>query len=438
MNIGRSGLERAARGATAQPVGWPCLSVCAVAAVLVVSLAGGPLARGARADGGAPVVAYVVGAGPTGSDLAIIDIARRRVVARVPLGGDPRGLAFTTDSTLAYIAETSANRVAVVDVAHLGLVATIPVGAGPVALAADTTGLTYDLFVADSGGSTVSVVDVNARRVVGTIPVGLHPSAVALAGLGSGIANPDNPEIYVANADSDSVSVISVQTLAVIATIPVPGGPASVAVPAQGGVAYVGTRSGAVVAVGLAAHRVLGVLTRLRGTAAGWMDYDAVTGDVYIPDRAGGVVDVLRPVAASEGAAPSLPAEPARVLPVGGGPDAVAITSDGAYGFVAESVAGGVAMLDVGSHRTLAVIPVGGTPRAVVTGAFLPLNGPPPTATAAAPPGPGHAAGGQGGTDDVVRGVVVGLLIGAAGAAAVGCSAAWLWRRGLIGGRGGG
>jgi DNA-binding beta-propeller fold protein YncE len=154
----------------------------------------------------------------------------------------------------------------------------------------------------------------------------------------------------------------------------VPGGPLSVIVPAAGGVAYVGTRAGAIVAVGLGNHQVLGTLLQLSGSATGAMDYDAMTSEIYVPDAAAGLVDVLAPAAAGgAGQAPNLPREPARTLPFAGGPAAVAITFDGAYGFVAEHDAGRVAMFDVAEHKTLATLDVGGAPGAIVTGSYPPL-----------------------------------------------------------------
>jgi YVTN family beta-propeller protein len=50
----------------------------------------------------------------------------------------------------------------------------------------------------------------------------------------------------------------------------------------------------------------------------------------------------------------------------------VAVTCDGAYGFVAQHAAGTVAMLDPSTHRLLATITVGGSPTALVTGPYPP------------------------------------------------------------------
>jgi YVTN family beta-propeller protein len=188
--------------------------------------------------------------------------------------------------------------------------------------------------------------------------------AGAAAGAGSGIADPTDTEIYVANSGGDSLSIISAKRRAVIATIAVPGGPLALVAPNANGVLYVGTRSGAIVAVGLSDHRVLGTLLQLHGSAAAQMDYDALTGAVYVPDAAAGVVEVLRPASAGAGNSAHLPAEPERTLPFSGGPVAAAITFDGAYGFVATQQTGLIVQFDAVTRTTLATLAVGGAPRA--------------------------------------------------------------------------
>jgi YVTN family beta-propeller protein len=385
-----------------------CATLCAL--WLLLALSGqAPTSGVAHADGGAPNLAYVVGSGANGGDLAIIDVAQRRLTGRVHLGGDPQGVVVSLDNRSIYIAQPAQNAVSVVDARTQRVVASIPVGHEPSALALDTIVSGY-LYVANSASASVTVIDPARRRAIATIPVGKRPMGIAVASPASGISASDDGEVYVANADDDTVSVISEKRQRVIAVIPLPGGPLGVVVPAQGGVAYVGTRAGTIIALGLARHQLLGTLLRLRGSASGAMDYDAVTGQIYVPDPTGGVVQVLRPASpGGNGAAPNLPAEPARTLALGGGPAAVAITFDGAYGFVAQRDAGRVVMLDVGTHQTLATISVGGAPRAVVTGAYPPAPLPP-------------AASGVGILPYVLAGIMV-----------LGVAAFFLWRFGLLG-----
>src|SRR5579872_6886832 len=314
----------------------------------------------ARLDGGAPNLAYVVGGGANGRDLVIIDVAKRAVTGRVSFAAAPSSIALSIDAHDAYVTLPSAGAVAVVDAARKTVAASIPVGPGPMMAVRWYSRGTVVLFVTVSGKNQVAIVNPDTPHILATIPVGAHPSGEALATQGSGIVDTDinDAELYVANTDSSTVSVISTNQQKVIATIPVPGQPLQVVVPATGGIAYVATTTGAVYALSLARHTLLGMLLQLpSGHAAGQMDYDAITGQIYVPDPVGGVVEVL---------------EPARTLTIPGNPSAVAITFDGALGFIAEQSSGQVAMLDGASHQTLATIAVGGSPVAVLTGAYPP------------------------------------------------------------------
>jgi YVTN family beta-propeller protein len=365
---------------------WPChvgraafLILC-VSALLAACLVA-PISS--NADGGAPNLAYVAGGGTNGGDLVVIDIGKRRVTSHITLGGAPQGVVLSPDGRFAYVAQSAANRVAVVDTRSQRVAGTLPTGPGPVSLVLGLAGATPVLYVADSGGNTVTVLDLDAQRTLATIPVRQHPTGLALAGPDTGIRTPNDSELYVADAGSNTVSIISVAQRQVVATIPVAGGPVGVVVPPTGGVAYVSTSAGTVIALALASCRVLGTVLQVPGAAFGTMDYDTVTGQIYVPDATSGAVEVLRPVAVvgsgNGGAAapPVFPNEPARRLQLGGGPSAVAITFDGSYGFVAERSAGRVAMLDVGSRQLLATIDVGGAPQAVITGPYPPaVSGP--------------------------------------------------------------
>lgn len=331
----------------------------------------------ARADGGAPNLAYIAGGGSGANELVAMDIGNRSISWRLALDGKPHSVLLSADSREAYVTEPSANKVAIVDTRGHQISARVDVGPSPTALALDLTSSPNLLYVTEQGSAAVAIVDPSAQRVVATIHVGPHPAGVAVAGGGSGITNPDDAEVYVTSPDANTVSVIGAKERRVTATIPVPGGPLAVTVPQTGGVAYATTRAGTVVALSLADHRLLGTVLRTPGDTLGTMDYDAVTGQIYVPDLTANVVDVLRPVsvggAQNAGGELVYPNEPARTLAYAGAPSAVAITFDGAYGFISERDAGRVAMLDVASHRTLATVTVGGAPLSIITGAYPPL-----------------------------------------------------------------
>lgn len=371
-------LQRVTRQITVRHImpaaGLMCLTVLALAALFGVLLPTG--AGAARADGGAPNLAYVAGAGQHGDDLAVLDIAARKVTGQVHLTGMPTSVVLSFDARYAYVTQAAANQVAVVDTSTLRVAATVAAGRHPQAIVLTGSAGANALFVTARDSNAVQIINADTWHPLATVPVGAQPLGEAVAAQGSGINDPDinDAELYVANSGSNSISVISTDRRRVIATIPTPASPIGVSIPATGGVAYVTTQTGAVLALSLARHTVLGTIFQLpAGHTPGQMDYNAVTGQISVPDPAGDTVYILRPASASDaGQSPSLPAEPARALPIAGGPAAVAITFDGAYTFVAARDAGRVVMIDTPTRQVLATIGVGGTPRGLVTGPYPP------------------------------------------------------------------
>jgi YVTN family beta-propeller protein len=154
----------------------------------------------------------------------------------------PEGLALSPDGSKLYVALSRSNALGVIDLATQQVVAQIPVGNAPWGVAVDgqnvyvtneggrkaqpgdvTNGSSGTNIVADpaSGGATtgtVSVVDTAARKVVSTVTVGNHPTAIHL----------DGHTMFVANTNSDSISVIDTASKKVVKTIgvkPFPGAP---------------------------------------------------------------------------------------------------------------------------------------------------------------------------------------------------------------------
>jgi YVTN family beta-propeller protein len=367
-----------------RPRGWDIQmykGTCLVKVLRIVGIAVGALTmalacgapQAARADGGAPNLAYVTGAGVNGDEVAVIDIAQRKVTGHIAAGGHPTGIVLSADNRYAYVTRAARNDLAIIDAHALTVSGTVPTGAQPQGIAIDLIdSTTPTLFIANAGSGTVSVVNPDARQTLATVPVGRRPQGIAFAGPSSGVSDYLRPEVYVANTDDNTVNVIDARNYRVLATVAVPDGPVNVTIPATNGVAYVTTRSGAIAGISLADHRYLGTLFETHSAQLGVMDYDAVTTQVYVPDGAGDQVVILAPASASAATA-ILPPEPARALPIAGAPAAVAITFDGAYGFVAQARLGQVTLFDPASRQTLATIAVGGTPRAIITGAYPPL-----------------------------------------------------------------
>lgn len=328
------------------------------------------------ADGGAPNLAYIVGGGKSGDQLVVMDIGQRSVAWSVALGSQPQAVVLSADGRFAYVPEAGANRVAIVDTSARQVIGSMAVGSGPQAIAVDPSGGLHWLFVANKKSNSLTVLDADTHRVRATLAVGQGPVSVAVATSTSGIRDTGGSsalEVYVANRESQTLTVITTNDLRTVATIALPEPPCALTIPStSGGIAYVATCAGKVLAVGLASHQVLGVLLSDLGGAPGLMDYDAVTGQLYVPVPTKDQVVVLRPAGIRADGSLLAPAEPLRTLAFAGAPSAIAITFDGVLGFVAGHGNGQVVEMDVATRQTLATVSVEGAPRAIVTGPFPP------------------------------------------------------------------
>lgn len=152
------------------------------------------------------------------------------LVGTVLTGSLPGGLALSGDGRRLYATLSEENVLAVIDLATRRVTAKIAVGNAPhsVVLAGgyavvsnrggrrpranevtNTSAGTKILATRKSGSAkmgTVSFVNVTARRTVAEVRVGLHPGGMAVRG----------PYVFVANANSDDVSVVDTRSRAVV------------------------------------------------------------------------------------------------------------------------------------------------------------------------------------------------------------------------------
>ncbi|MFF0815788.1 beta-propeller fold lactonase family protein [Rhodococcus sp. NPDC003318] len=185
--------------------------------------------------------------------------ADNTVVATVPVGTSPTGVAANPAGTRVYVTNSGSRTVSVIDTSTNKVVATISSGIGtsPTAVAVNPAGTRA--YVTNSGSNTVSVIDTSTNKVVATISTGATPNAVAV--------NPKTNRAYVTNAGSllspASVSVIDTSTNKVVATIRTGIGntPGAVAVSPDGTRVYVTNRgSNTVSAIDTATNSVIGTV----------------------------------------------------------------------------------------------------------------------------------------------------------------------------------
>jgi hypothetical protein len=318
-----------------------------------------PGAGTARADGGAPNLAYISG---TTKGISVVDIQQKAVTNTFSLTGDPQTIYLSLDGRFLYVTQPQLNRVTAVTARTGQSFCSASIPGQPSLLAFDQG--SNMLYTAGSGAATVTEIDPSNCAIKKTLKTSGPVSGLAVANIGGSNGN------QVWASVPSGVQVFDNRGL--IASIPIPGGAQYISIP-PGVTVYVVSKNGKLYPVSLSTQQVLAPI--LSGGQFGPMDYDALTDEIYVPDMLNKRIDVLNPIVSPS---PPFPTEPARTITLGVAPQSIAITSDGQFGFIA--LAGGnVAMLDVPGKEVFDTLFVGGSPHFIITGLYPPLLGSTPS-----------------------------------------------------------
>ena len=279
------------------------------------------------------------------STVSVIDTATNTVIATVPVGGGPYGVAVHPEGTFTYVTNSFSDTVSVIDATTNTVVATVPVGTTPFGVAVHPAG-TF-VYVANGFSDNVSVIDTATNAVVATVPVGDRPDGVAV--------HPAGTFVYVVNFTS--LSIIRTSDNQVVATVGGLGNfPEFVAVHPAGTFVYVvvtnddvvrviNTTTNSIVATVPVGEEPRGVAVHPEGTF------------VYVANGTGDSVSVI------DGATNTVIA----TVPVVNLPLGVAVHPAGTFVYVANGGAGAnsVSVIDTSTNTVVANIPVGGFPFAI-------------------------------------------------------------------------
>ncbi|MCH8274225.1 MAG: YncE family protein [Armatimonadetes bacterium] len=290
----------------------------------------------------AQAFAYVSNLG--GNTVSVIDTATNSVIATVPVGFAPTGVAVHPAGTFVYVANRTANTVSVIDTAANSVTATIPVGVEPTGVAVNPAG-TF-VYVANQFSNTVSVIDTATNTVVDTVSVGTDPHGVAVHRTGA--------FVYVSNQLSNSVSVIDTATNSVMATVPVGVGPSGVVAHPDGTRVYaVNRNSDSVSVIDTATNTVIATVSV--GFAPEAASVLPGGTRLYVTNGFGNSVTVIDTATNSVIA----------TVPVGGLAIGVAAHPDGTRVYVAILFTDTVSVIDVGTSSVIDTISVGSEPYAL-------------------------------------------------------------------------
>ena len=157
------------------------------------------------------------------------DVGDQRPAARVVVPRNPHAVAFSADLHRAFTADHESSAVSVIDMRTDRVLRSIPVSRAPHSLAVSPDGTT--VLVAGYEGNTAHLIDARTLRHTGPLRVGERPQSVAFA--------TDGRHAYVVDEGDDTVTVLDARTGAVTATVRVGRSPRTIAVAPDGELAYV-------------------------------------------------------------------------------------------------------------------------------------------------------------------------------------------------------
>jgi YVTN family beta-propeller protein len=316
------------------------------------------------------------------NSVSVIDTATNTVIATIPVGNYPFGVAVIPDGSKVYITNVSSNSVSVIDTASNTVIATIPVGDYPYGVTVTPDG--SKVYVANHvSAGTVSVIDTASNTVTATIPGFVLPGP-AMAEFPFGVAaSPDGSKVYVTNcpgAFSGGVEVIDTATDTATGIIAVAGDcvtdnpPLGVVVTPDGSKVYVGESNGSlqnvrfsfVAVIDTASNTVTAMIPvgpvpspELGGAVPFGLAVSPDSSKVYVTSETLNTVSVIDAVTNAVTA----------TIPVGNRPIGVSVTPDGSKVYVANAASDSVSVIDTATNAVTASIPVGNDP--VAFGVFI-------------------------------------------------------------------
>ncbi len=180
-----------------------------------------------------------------GDTVSVINIKTNTVQQTIsdPSFNQPYTVTINAAGTKAYVTNSNSTTITIIDIATNTVTGTIGGFDGPSGMVITPSGTTAYVNnyggpggVGSGNGTTVSVVNLNTNTIVGTITVGLAPASLAIT--------PDGAFVYVinyvdGNTGTGTISIIQTSTNTVVGTIPGFSGPFAIAITPNGKYAYV-------------------------------------------------------------------------------------------------------------------------------------------------------------------------------------------------------
>jgi YVTN family beta-propeller protein len=145
--------------------------------------------------------------------IAVIDLARRKLLKVLPSGHDPES--FDVAGSMLVVSNEDSAQASFVDVPRGEVVASIAVGGEPEGVATHPNG--HIVYMTSESDSRVDVLDVDKREVIATFVTGARPRGIAFT--------PDGTRAFVTNEMGASVTVVDAIEHKALQDLPLPGEP---------------------------------------------------------------------------------------------------------------------------------------------------------------------------------------------------------------------
>jgi len=296
------------------------------------------------------------------ANVSVINTSTNTVIATIPVGGSPVGVAVSPDGSRVIVTNQDSNTISVISTTTNAVIATIPVGNSPGSAAFSPSGTIA--YIGNISSSTVSVVDLTSNTVTATI-TGVDGSRKGIA------VHPDGSRIYVSGSGgSDAISVVNTATNSVIATIPVGTRPEPIVISQDGSKVYTANQDDETVSVILTATNTVeatiplgaGTIDPERG-----IDINAAGTRVFVTNENSDNTTIIDATTNTV----------IGTFPTGNFPQGVTIHPDGDRLYIANSDDNAVAVFDLATNTVTATIPVGNGP--IAFGRFIVAGSPPPS-----------------------------------------------------------
>ncbi len=260
---------------------WP---VAALALLTLIPLAGAPH-EGAQDDEPHRRRSTLYVALRGSAEVAVLSRDTAEVLATIPVGKSPTGLAARSDGDRIYVACAGAHTVQVIDGAARKVLDTVslPHGAAPVHVVLSPDEKT--LYVAASGLDAVYVLDAPSLQQTGEIAVGRQPVRLAVS--------PDGRRLYALCAQSGRVDIVDTSLMKVIASPSVGSRPGDLALDPASGTVYV-VRPGAPALHSIAEGAAQATETSIEAPAES-LAVDGAAGRLLLASPTAGRISILAP-----------------------------------------------------------------------------------------------------------------------------------------------